>query len=36
MLMRLWAKRHDLMIVFYGAWLGALTVLEFGWPWTWL
>jgi hypothetical protein len=34
-LMRLWAKRNDLLLAFYGAWLTALTVLGFGWPWQW-
>lgn len=33
--MRLWAKRNDLILGFYGLWLGALTVLAFGWPWQW-
>src|ERR1700760_2612924 len=36
MLVRIWAKGHDLLLVFYGTWLAVLTVLEFGWPWQWV
>lgn len=35
MLMRAWAKRHDMLLSFYGVWLAGLTVLQLGWPWTW-
>ena len=35
MLMRAWARRYDLVLGFYGIWLVGLTVVQFGWPWSW-
>jgi hypothetical protein len=32
---RLWARRRDLILGFYGIWLSVLTVIHFGWPWAW-
>jgi hypothetical protein len=33
--MWLWVKHNDVLCIFYGLWLAALTILEFGWPWQW-
>jgi hypothetical protein len=33
---REWAKRHDVVLAVYGAWLTVLTVFSLvGWPWEW-
>jgi hypothetical protein len=35
MLMRLWARRNDLILTVYAVWLTVLTVAHFGPPWQW-